>query len=180
MFAPISMDGFTSRIDGDIGWTLRYLKGPDYGFNRFLGSIGGVIFNRNHYTMLQSYDFKWLYGDLPCYVVTLQPFPHPPSQKLHFLLTEEGMKLHESELQNELQNKNEDLWLAGDNELISQFLEMGLVDEMTLLILPVTLGNGSPLIPCRHDESLWELAEKTEYGNGVVKLVYTRKKEVHS
>ena len=174
MFIPISTDGFTSRIDGDIGWTLRYLKGPDYGFNHFLDSIGGVIFNRNHYTTLQSYDFKWLYGDLPCYVETPQPFPHPPSQKLHFLLTEEDEKFSEHRLLNELPPETEDIWLAGDNELISQFLEMGLVDEMTLLILPVTLDTGIPLISCRHNERCWQLTEKKEYENGVARLHFRK------
>ena len=67
IFAPISLDGYVRRINGDIDWIMHYLKGRDYGFEKFKAALGGVVINRVYYTMHHSYDLRWPFGDLPCY-----------------------------------------------------------------------------------------------------------------
>jgi len=41
------------------------------------------------------------------------------------------------------------LWLLGGGDLVSQFFDAGLLDEIILGMTPVTLGKGAPLLPRR-------------------------------
>ena len=41
------------------------------------------------------------------------------------------------------------LWLVGGGEMVGQFADHGLLDEMILGIAPVTLGAGAPVLPRR-------------------------------
>lgn len=175
IFSPVSMDGYASRIDGDINWTLRYLEGQDHGFEDFIGTVGSVVFNLAHYRMFQSHGLKWLYGDLPCHVITRRHVTYPSSRNIHPLVLHNGAKLSDREQLDKLWQGEGDIWLAGNNELVSQFLDMGLVDEVTVLILPVTLGNGLPLARRNSGESRWELGERKDFDNGMVRLKYHHK-----
>jgi dihydrofolate reductase len=41
------------------------------------------------------------------------------------------------------------IWLTGGGDLVGQFADHGLLDEIILGIAPVTLGAGAPLLPRR-------------------------------
>ncbi|RYE80128.1 MAG: dihydrofolate reductase [Myxococcales bacterium] len=42
-----------------------------------------------------------------------------------------------------------DVWLVGGGDLVGQFADLGLVDEIHVQYTPVTLGSGKPLLPRR-------------------------------
>ncbi|MDQ3485589.1 MAG: dihydrofolate reductase family protein [Actinomycetota bacterium] len=41
------------------------------------------------------------------------------------------------------------LWIVGGGELVGQFADRGLLDEVHVQIAPATLGDGAPLLPRR-------------------------------
>jgi dihydrofolate reductase len=41
------------------------------------------------------------------------------------------------------------IWLVGGGDLVGQFADHGLLDEMIISIAPATLGSGAPLLPRR-------------------------------
>jgi dihydrofolate reductase len=41
------------------------------------------------------------------------------------------------------------IWLVGGGDLVGQFADLGLLDEVLVGIAPVTLGGGAPLLPRR-------------------------------
>ncbi len=41
------------------------------------------------------------------------------------------------------------IWLVGGGDLVGQFADRGLLDEIILSIAPATLGAGAPLLPRR-------------------------------
>ncbi|HEX4189738.1 MAG TPA: dihydrofolate reductase family protein [Marmoricola sp.] len=45
--------------------------------------------------------------------------------------------------------RGEDAWVAGGGDLVGQFHDHGLLDEIWVQYAPVTLGAGAPLLPCR-------------------------------
>jgi dihydrofolate reductase len=57
------------------------------------------------------------------------------------------------------------LWLVGGGELVGQFLDHDLLDELWLTVAPVTLGAGAPLLPRRHTRPL-RLLETVASSNG--------------
>ena len=39
------------------------------------------------------------------------------------------------------------IWLVGGGELVGQFYDHGVLDELIVQVTPVTLGSGAPLLP---------------------------------
>jgi len=44
---------------------------------------------------------------------------------------------------------DQNIWLVGGGDLVGQFAERGLLDEILLGVAPVMLGGGAPLLPRR-------------------------------
>ncbi|MBN1785940.1 MAG: dihydrofolate reductase family protein, partial [Candidatus Methanofastidiosa archaeon] len=59
----------------------------------------------------------------------------------------------------------------GGRDIIQQFLEKGLVDEMIIGIMPMTLGKGIPLFSDCGEREL-ELLGIDKYEKGMVQLHY--------
>lgn len=70
-----------------------------------------------------------------------------------------------------LDKEEGDIWVVGDYNLIASFGEMGLISEVVLNILPVSLGEGQRLTFSSR-ESVWTLIDTKINNNGVVQLKY--------
>jgi dihydrofolate reductase len=57
--------------------------------------------------------------------------------------------------------------------LCQRFLELGLVDEIRLMIAPVLLGEGLRLFGGSLTEERWDLKNVVAYRNGFVELSYS-------
>ena len=64
------------------------------------------------------------------------------------------------------------VWLMGGGKLAASFLDMGLIDEIHLAIVPIFLGQGIPLIGKTSQEPKLELTETKTYANGIVSVNY--------
>ena len=51
------------------------------------------------------------------------------------------------------------IWLVGGGDLVGQFADQNLLDEILVGIAPVTLGRGAPLLPRRRTASDLELVD---------------------
>jgi dihydrofolate reductase len=51
------------------------------------------------------------------------------------------------------------IWLVGGGDLVGQFADRRLLDEILLSVAPVSLGRGAPLLPRRLTASQLELLE---------------------
>src|SRR5262249_28457927 len=64
------------------------------------------------------------------------------------------------------------LWLVGGGELVGQFYDVGLLDELIIQMGSVTLGAGKPLLPRQITSSSLRLVSVQQYGQGLVELRY--------
>jgi dihydrofolate reductase len=64
-----------------------------------------------------------------------------------------------------------DLWLVGGGELVGQFADHGLLDEVWVQYAPVTLGSGAPLLPRRLDLQLVDVARNRAFMCGRYEVV---------
>ena len=64
------------------------------------------------------------------------------------------------------------IWLVGGGELVGQFADAGLLDEILLDVAPVMLGAGAPLLPRRIDSQRLTLVRAEEVG-GFAFLTYS-------
>ena len=65
------------------------------------------------------------------------------------------------------------VWLVGGGELVGQFYDRGLLDEIILGMAPVFLGAGAPLLPRRIVWPTLKLLGATQYGSTFVTLRYS-------
>ena len=56
-----------------------------------------------------------------------------------------------------------DLWVVGGGDLVGQFADEGLLDEVIAYIAPVTLGAGRPILPRRLDLELIEATQNKAF-----------------
>ena len=56
-----------------------------------------------------------------------------------------------------------DVWVVGGGDLVGQFADAGLLDEVIVYIAPVTLGAGRPLFPRHVDLRLEDVAEQRDF-----------------
>lgn len=70
--------------------------------------------------------------------------------------------------------KGKNIWLMGGGEIVRQFLQADLVDELMLGIVPTLIGGGIPLFPKGFPERKFALIEAKTYSKGLVVLRYKR------
>jgi dihydrofolate reductase len=66
------------------------------------------------------------------------------------------------------------IWVIGGGDLVGQFHDKGLLDEIHLGMAPVILGAGAPLLPRKIATPPLKLRScETDEPSGFVKLVYS-------
>jgi dihydrofolate reductase len=172
LFIAASLDGKIARPDGSVSWLEEYPnpEGLDYGYTDFYASIGTVVMGRKTYEEILGYDVPWPYPDAQTYVVTSNAdlaISSPKTKLLH--------KIDEADVRRLASETEGDLWLVGGGEIISAFLKAGLVDEITLTVIPRILGAGIPLFPDGCPETHFNVKSAEAFSSGFVNLVYTPK-----
>jgi dihydrofolate reductase len=72
-----------------------------------------------------------------------------------------------------LRKKEKDSWLVGGGELITSFIDLHLLDELIITLIPRLLGKGLALCPSIHEISKLQLLDSKAYNDGVVQLKYS-------
>jgi len=147
-YTASSIDGYITDPDGSLGWLLSRdidPEGPMH-YDRILSEWGAMCMGANTYQwILDNDEDGWSYRH-PCWVFTHRGFPEP-SGDVRFT-TAPVTDVH-SEMVAAAGDR--DVWLVGGGDLVGQFHDAGLLDEVWVQYAPVMLGAGAPLLP-RHVE----------------------------
>ena len=124
-------------------------------------------------TYEHALELGWPYGDTPTVVLTRRSWPS----------TRASVEFHSGDLETlvnaTLTPRFRNIWLVGGALLSQRFLELGLVDEIKLVIAPVLLGDGLRLFGTSPAETRWDLKNVAAYKNGFVELTYVATKHLH-
>ena len=158
-FSFVSLDGYAAKMGGSIDWLT--------GYPRPCAVLNGI-----YYAMLQATDI-WPPRGIRTKVLLPDHSVLTPGQRPDFVLLrpESGFGYVEAveAIRREISG---DIWLAGDRELLSQFMERGLIDEITVNVVPVILGNGYTLFSRNRMEQSWDMACLQCFDNGVMQMRY--------
>ena len=168
VYIATSLDGFIARKNGDIDWlTAVEAAGEDYGYQEFISSVDLLVMGRHTYEKVLTFE-TWPYPDKKVIVLSSS---HPPLPKE---LEDKVEVVNQSprELLKTLDSTgSRNVYLDG-GKTIQRFLREGLVDEMTITIIPILLGEGLSLFgPLEHDMKL-RLMESKHFKNGLVQCKY--------
>ncbi|EAY30378.1 riboflavin biosynthesis protein RibD C-terminal domain protein [Microscilla marina ATCC 23134] len=169
LYIAISLDGFIARKNGALDW-LEGIPNPnklDYGYQAFYDSIDTVLMGRVTYNEILGFGVDWPYGNCQSVVFSRNKslkISTPKTQLINEAVTAYVHRLK--------QQTGKDIWLVGGGNLLTSFLNEGLVDEMIIAIAPVVIGEGLPLFPNVPQETTLELVDTTSYDTGFVSLTY--------
>ena len=178
-YTATSIDGFIADSDNSLEWLFGAGEGDSEAtgmreeFPRFIDEVGALAMGSTTYAwVVEHLDVRddpsaWPYKQ-PTWVFSSRPLPYVPGADVR-LVSGDVTPVH-AEMVEAAAGKN--VWLVGGGELVGQFYDRGLLDEITLGVAPVFLGSGAPLLPRRIVWPTLKLLEATAYGSSFVTLRY--------
>lgn len=145
-----SLDGFIADEHDNLDWLTSMPGGDDHAnpYPAFIEKVGAMCMGATTYEWVLGHDEgpAWPYTQ-PTWVFTHRELPirddggevtltHAPVVDVHRAMVEVAA--------------GRNVWLVGGGDLVGQFLDADLVDELIVSLTPVTLGSGAPLLPRRH------------------------------
>lgn len=159
-YTGCSLDGFIADPDHSLSWLVSRdidQAGP-MSYGGFIENVGALAMGASTYQWILDHDpGGWAYSQ-PTWVFTHRTFPEPlgdvrfttdPVPEVHAAMTEAAA--------------GQDLWIVGGGDLVGQFADAGLLDEIWVQYAPVTLGAGAPFLPRRIELELLEVARNRDF-----------------
>jgi dihydrofolate reductase len=152
-YTATSIDGYIADENNSLDWLIDVDGGVENPFGGFFAGVGAFAMGANTYEWVLANDNvlarpqNWhdLYGDAPCWVFANRELPVVPDANI-LMVSGDVERVHEAMV---VAAKGRNVWLVGGGDLVGQFVDRGLLDEIILGIAPVLLGRGAPLLP-RH------------------------------
>jgi dihydrofolate reductase len=115
----------------------------EYGFNDFLDTVGAIIMGHRSYDVGVEKGWFSQFDYRSPIVVVAQEMPASVSADADFTFVTDGIEAAHSRAEEMAGNK--DIYIFGGANLATQYLQAGLIDEMTMGLLPIILGDGRRL-----------------------------------
>jgi dihydrofolate reductase len=167
VFIATSLDGFIAGPGGDLSWLPQPSGDPaaDYGYAAFMADVGALLMGRITYETVLGFGGAWPY---PVPVLVASSRALTPTHASVRGVTGDIAALLE---QARATAGERDVYLDGGT-LIRQASDAGLIDEMTISLVPVILGAGTPLFAGVERSRQFELVSSEAFGDGLVQLRY--------
>tara|TARA_A100000171_G_C2080934_1_gene119674 strand:- start:261 stop:794 length:534 start_codon:yes stop_codon:yes gene_type:complete len=172
LFIATSLDGFIAQPNDDLSFLkLVEKEGEDYGYTAFTSTIDTIIIGRKTYDYVvkeigaSHYDN----GERDVYVITRTE--RPDKGRIKFYTG--NLKDLVTKLKSE---KGKDIYCDGGAEVVNGLLINDLIDELTISVVPILVGNGTRLFKEGRPEQLLEFVSAKTFGTGLVQLYYKRKR----
>jgi dihydrofolate reductase len=161
-FLAASLDGFISRPDGAVDWLDGYVAPPEE-YEAFFASIDTILVGRATYDLVATFP-EWPYRAKRVVVLTHRP---PPPR--HGEAFEAGAP---AEVLARLAASGSRSVYVDGGAVVSQVLAAGLLDELTVTIVPIVLGAGRRLFQGTLPERRFALVESRAHPSGLVRMTY--------
>ena len=191
MFNRVSADGFFAAADGNLDWIVRDPEVDRHGASG-IPRTDTVILGRRTYEQFASFWPHVL--DSPAPVDPHGPGGFSPElhafaraltdmTKLVFSTKLKKVTWENSRLQRDIdphaieamkRQPGKDMIIFGSGSIVTQLTRHGLIDEYQLIVNPVLLGSGQPLLAGLTGTAALELLEARRFPSGNVMLRYAR------
>ena len=160
----VSLDGFIEGPNGEYDWCFT---DQDYGMTGFYKRIDSLFIGRRSYELLLTLGDDAMPGfpKLKEYVFSTTLKEVRPGALLIQGKTKEIVEKIKQE-------PGKDIWLFGGASLTNSFLNLNLIDEMSLAVHPIILGSGKPLFSDIKNRIPLNLIDTKTYSSGLVSVSY--------
>lgn len=174
-YSASTLDGFIADPHDSLDWLLQFEDGAGDSYANFIEQVGAAAMGSATYEWLLHHHVfppagepqPWPYQQ-PVWVFSSRTLPTVPGANLHFVAGD--VRPVHQQMAAAAGDKN--IWLVGGGELVGQFYDAGLLDELIIQIAAVTLGRGKPLLPRAITKPPLRLLSATPLGTAFVELRY--------
>ena len=178
-YTATSADGFIADEHNSLDWLFEVGRGVETDpadsheteWDEFIGGVGSMVMGATTYEWVLEHERllekpeRWhdWYGDRPAFVFTHREPPPIPGVDLKFVSGPVADAYDDLEAAAAGRN----IWVVGGGDLVGQFDDAGLLDEILLSVTPVFLGAGAPLLPRRITSERVSIREARQAGQRV-------------
>lgn len=173
LYIATSLDGYIAKPNDDLSFLKIVEKeGEDYGYANFTANVDTIILGRKTYDYVRREIGASHYenGERDVYVITRKEKENVGKVKFY--------SGDLTELIQKLKSENgKDIYCDGGAEIVNELLRNDLIDELTISIIPVLVGNGTKLFKDGRPEQQLELLNSKTFDTGLTQLHYKRKRQ---
>lgn len=174
-YTAASLDGFIATRDDSLEWLFPLGELEETSYPDFIREVGALAMGSSTYEWMLRHvvgreakrQQPWPYHQ-PTWVFSSRRLPDVPGADIRFVRGD--VRPVHAEMQAAADGKN--VWLVGGGELVGQFHDHGLLDELFVQIGSVTLGSGKPLLPREISSPPLRLLSARAVGTGFAELHY--------
>jgi dihydrofolate reductase len=174
-YTACSLDGFIATEDHSLAWLFQLGDINDTSYPRFIEAVGAIAMGSATYEWLLRHVVRpdeasahaWPYRQ-PTWVFSRRAQPTVSGADVRFVHGD--VRPIHAEMSAAARGRN--IWLVGGGDLVGQFHDAGLLDEIIVQIGSVTLASGRPLLPRRIAFPPLRLVSVDQIGTGFAELRY--------
>tara|TARA_R110000737_G_scaffold352611_2_gene399370 strand:- start:2380 stop:2943 length:564 start_codon:yes stop_codon:yes gene_type:complete len=178
VFIATSVDGFIAKEDGSVDW-LHTAGNPeanmenqlDMGMNEYMSTIDCMIMGRKCMEMISSMNLtpeQWPYGDIKIIALSNIVKVAPANMKGKVKMYSGDLL----ELVSKLEKEGFKHAYIDGGTTIQAFLNLQLINEITITRIPVLLGEGKPLFGKTFKDIKLEKAKAVAFPNDFIQVKY--------
>jgi dihydrofolate reductase len=149
-YTATSLDGFIADRRNSLDWLFQFGDEMTTDYPEFIKNVGALVMGSTTYEWMLEHHIRpgsdrerpWDYHQ-PTWVMTSRTLPTVKNADIRFARGDVGA-VHR-EMAAVAGEKN--IWIVGGGDLVGQFHDRGLLDEIIVTIASVTLGAGAPILP---------------------------------
>lgn len=179
VFIATSADGYIATLKGSVDWlqsagnvNADMHVDPDMGFTAFIDSVDCMIMGRKCMDVLSSFNLtpeQWPYRDIKIYVLS-NSITTPP-ENLHGKVEMYSGDI--TDLIHKLAAKNFKHAYIDGGRTITAFMNLKLINEITITKAPIILGEGIPLFGKIENAIALKNAKSIAYPNDFIQVKYS-------
>jgi len=174
-YTATTLDGFIAGPHNSLDWLFQFGGEPGGDYPRFIEQVGALAMGSSTYEWILNHEKlldpakpkPWVYSQ-PTWIFTTRALPSVPGADIRFV--QGDVRPVHAEMVRVAGGRN--VWLVGGGELVGQFHDHGLLDEIIATIAAVTLGAGAPLLPRRISHPPLKLVGVDSWAQAFVQLRY--------
>lgn len=174
-YTACSLDGFIATKDDSLEWLFPLGDINETGYPEFIRHVGALAMGSTTYEWMLRHVVKpdsgagapWPYTR-PTWVFSSRTLPGINGADIRFVRGD--VRPVHAQMRAAAGDRN--IWLVGGGDLVGQFYDGGLLDDVIVQVGSVTLGAGRPLLPRQITSPPLKLVSVQRFGDGFAELRY--------
>jgi dihydrofolate reductase len=169
VFMAVSLDGFVAREDFGLDWLMKKrTQGEDHGYDEFMESVDGLVIGSGSFRTTLTFG-AWPY-EKPVFVLssTLKDSGVPAELRDKVSITGQSPL----QVMASLPEKGWKRAYIDGGKVIQSFLREGLIDDMTVTIVPILIGAGKRMFGALDGDVDLQLLATKQFPSGLLSMKY--------